>query len=86
MVKREQTTNAVGSGLGNSSRAFRVWVVLAASALGVLILALLPGGANAAAAVPSGFKESIILSRTAGGLSNPTNLESSKDGRLFVAE
>src|SRR5215211_6585421 len=37
---------------------------------------------DAEAALPSGFEESVVLS----GLNQPTNVEFSEDGRVFVAE
>jgi glucose/arabinose dehydrogenase len=61
----------------------RVWTVLAALLLAVIIVASLrPLEANAVATLPSGFQERVVL----GGLSEPTNVEFSKDGRIFVAE
>jgi glucose/arabinose dehydrogenase len=61
----------------------RVWTVLAALLLAVIIVASLrPLEANAQATLPSGFQERVVL----GGLSEPTNVEFSKDGRIFVAE
>jgi glucose/arabinose dehydrogenase len=67
----------------STSKLFRVWIVLAAVVLAVILLALLrPLDAYAAATLPSGFQERIVLS----GLTQPTNVEFSKDGRVFVAE
>jgi glucose/arabinose dehydrogenase len=67
----------------NTSQLFRVWIVLAAVVLaGILVASLRPLEANAQATLPSGFRESVIFS----GLSDPTNVEFSKDGRVFVAE
>ena len=86
MLKGEQATYVAGPQLGKILRPLRVWVVLATLALSVLILASLPGAANAAPTVPDGFKDSIVLSRTVGGLQNSTNLEFSNNGMLFVAE
>ena len=43
---------------------------------------LAPVSVNAVATLPSGFQEEVALS----GLTNPTNIEFSKDGRVFVAE
>jgi len=61
----------------------RVWVVLAALALAVTLVALLsPSGAQAVPALPSGFQDSVVLS----GLTNPTTVQFAKDGRVFVAE
>jgi glucose/arabinose dehydrogenase len=66
-----------------TSQLFKVWIMLAAVVLAVILVALLsPLKANAAATLPSGFQERIVLS----GLSDPTNVEFSKDGRVFVAE
>lgn len=43
---------------------------------------LAANSANAVAVLPSGFQEEVALS----GLTNPTNVEFSQDGRVFVAE
>jgi glucose/arabinose dehydrogenase/Ca2+-binding RTX toxin-like protein len=60
-----------------------VWAALLAAILGATILVLLvPVSVNAASTLPSGFQEEVVFS----GLSNPTNVEFSKDGRVFVAE
>ena len=63
---------------------YRLWAVLGAVVLAaVLLLALLsPFKANAVATLPAGFQESVVFS----GLSAPTNVEFSNDGRIFVAE
>jgi glucose/arabinose dehydrogenase len=67
----------------NTSQLFRVWMMLAAVILAVILVALLcPLKANAVATLPSGFQERVVF----GGLSEPTNVEFSKDGRVFVAE
>src|SRR5919202_248051 len=67
----------------STSQLFRVWAVLGAVASAVVLLALLsPLKANAAATLPSGFQEKVVFS----GLTAPTNVEFSKDGRVFVAE
>jgi glucose/arabinose dehydrogenase len=67
----------------NTSQLFRVWMMLAAVILAVVLVALLcPLKANAVATLPSGFQERVVF----GGLSEPTNVEFSKDGRVFVAE
>ena len=69
--------------VGTTSPLFRLWVVLGAVVLSAVLLALLsPLKANAVATLPSGFQESVVFS----GLSAPTNVEFSKDGRIFVAE
>jgi glucose/arabinose dehydrogenase len=47
----------------------------------VLVL-LAANSADAVATLPSGFQEEVALS----GLTNPTNVEFSQDGRVFVAE
>src|ERR687898_910178 len=61
----------------------RVWTVLAALLLAVIIVASLrPPEANAQATLPLGFHEKVVIS----GLSEPANVEFSKDGRIFVAE
>jgi hypothetical protein len=57
--------------------------MLAAGILAVIIVALLPSfKANAVATLPSGFQETVVFS----GLTNPTTVQFSKDGRVFVAE
>ena len=67
----------------STSQLFRVWITLAAVVLAVFLVALLsPLRANAAATLPSGFQQKVVLS----GLSDPTNVEFSKDRRIFVAE
>jgi hypothetical protein len=56
----------------NTSLPFRVWTVLAALLLAVVIVASLhPPEANAQATLPSGFHEKVVFS----GLSEPTNVE-----------
>jgi hypothetical protein len=61
----------------------RVWTVLAALLLAVIIVASRhPLEANAQATLPSGFQEEVVF----GGLSDPANVEFSKDGRIFVTE
>ena len=67
----------------STSQLFRVWIVLAAGVLAVILLALLPPlKANAVATLPSGFQETVVFS----GLTKPTTVQFSKDGRAFVAE
>ena len=57
--------------------------MLGAVVLATILLALLPPTeADAVSTLPSGFQESTVFS----GLSNPTALQFSKDGRIFVAE
>ncbi|MBA2712155.1 MAG: PQQ-dependent sugar dehydrogenase, partial [Rubrobacteraceae bacterium] len=71
--------------LANSgdSQLFRVWIVLAAVLVAsVLVASLCPLEAEAAATLPSRFQEKVVIS----GLSDPTNVEFAKDGRVFVAE
>ena len=69
--------------VGTTSPLFRLWAVLGAVVLAAVLLALLsPLKANAVATLPSGFQESVVFS----GLTNPTNVEFSQDGRVFVAE
>ena len=61
----------------------RVWTVLAALLLAVIIVASLrPLKANAQATLPLGFHEKVVIS----GLSEPSNVEFSQDGRIFVTE
>jgi glucose/arabinose dehydrogenase len=69
--------------VGTTSPLFRLWVVLGAVVLAAVLLALLsPLKANAVSTLPSGFQESVVFS----GLRNPTTVQFSKDGRVFVAE
>ncbi len=64
-------------------RWFGAWAALLAAILGITALVLLvPVWANAASTLPSGFQEKVAFS----GLTNPTNVEFSEDGRIFVAE
>jgi glucose/arabinose dehydrogenase len=66
-----------------TSQLFGVWIVLAAVVLAAIVVALLtPLQANAVATLPSRFQERVVF----GNLSKPTNVEFSKDGRIFVAE
>jgi len=74
---------SVSKVVGRTSQLFRLWAVLGAVALAAVILVLLsPLEGNAVATLPSGFQESVVFS----GLTKPTNVEFSKDGRVFVAE
>jgi glucose/arabinose dehydrogenase/Ca2+-binding RTX toxin-like protein len=69
--------------LGRTSQLVRMWVMLGAVVLAAILLTLLPPTeADAVSTLPSGFRESTVLS----GLTNPTALQFSKDGRVFVAE
>src|SRR5215212_11945064 len=69
--------------VGRTSQLVRMWAVLGAVALAAILLALLsPLKANAAPTLPAGFQDSVVFS----GLTDPTNVEFSKDGRVFVAE
>ena len=67
-----------------TSRSFGVLAALAAAvALAAILLALLPPvAADAASTLPSGFTESTVIS----GLTHPTTVKFSSDGRVFVAE
>jgi glucose/arabinose dehydrogenase len=66
-----------------TTQLFRVWVVLTAVVLAATLVALLnPLRANAAATLPSRFQQKVVFS----GLTKPTNVQFSKDGRVFVAE
>ncbi len=61
----------------------RVWAALLTATLTATVLVLLAANsANAVTVLPSGFQEEVALS----GLTNPTNIEFSQDGRVFVAE
>ena len=75
--------NLVAKGRGETPRLFGVWTALVAAILAAAVLVLLaPGSANAVSTLPSGFQEEAVIS----GLTNPTNVEFSQDGRVFVAE
>jgi glucose/arabinose dehydrogenase len=66
-----------------SSQPSGLWAVAAASILAAVVLTVLSSvAANAAPTLPSGFQEKVVFS----GLTNPTNVEFSQDGRVFVAE
>jgi glucose/arabinose dehydrogenase len=69
--------------VGRTSQLVRIWAVLGAVVLAAILLALLPSTeADAVSTLPSGFQESTVFS----GLNNPTALQFSKDGQIFVAE
>src|SRR5215217_7999072 len=69
--------------VGRTSQLVRIWVVLGAVVLATILLATtLPSKADAVSTLPSGFQESTVFS----GLTNPTALQFSKDGRVFVAD
>jgi glucose/arabinose dehydrogenase len=69
--------------VGRTSQLVRMWAVLGAVVLAAILLALLPPTeADAVSTLPSGFQETTVFS----GLTNPTALQFSKDGRIFVAE
>ena len=64
-------------------RLFRAWAALLFATLAAMVLVLLaPVSANAVSTLPSNFQEEVVVS----GLTNPTNVEFSTDGRVFVAE
>jgi glucose/arabinose dehydrogenase len=64
-------------------RWFGVWAALLAAIFGAAILVLLVAvSAKAVSTLPSGFQEEVVFS----GLTNPTAVEFSEDGRIFVAE
>ena len=66
-----------------TERRLRVWAALLTATLAATVLVLLAANsADAVATLPSGFQEEVALS----GLTNPTNVEFSQDGRVFVAE
>src|SRR5918997_797427 len=68
---------------GKIKQLLRVWVVLAAIVLAATAVTLLPpSGADAVSTVPAGFQDSVAFS----GLTYPTTVQFSKDGRVFVAE
>src|SRR3712207_5816122 len=75
--------NLVKKGRGETPRLFGVWTALLAAILAAAVLVLLaPVSANAVSTLPSGFQETVVFS----GLTNPTALQFSQDGRIFVAE
>src|ERR687890_1314671 len=75
--------NLVVKERGETPRLFGVWTTLLAAILAAAVLVLLaPVSANAVSTLPSGFQEEEVFSF----LTNPTNVEFSKDGRVFVAE
>ncbi|UWP83836.1 PQQ-dependent sugar dehydrogenase [Dactylosporangium fulvum] len=55
---------------------------LAAALMASVITPIAGGQPAAAATMPTGFQEQVVFS----GLNNPTNIEFSPDGRVFVAE
>ena len=68
---------------GKTKQLLRVWAVMAAMALAVTLVSVLsPSGADAVPTLPAGFQDSVAF----GGLANPTTVQFSKDGRVFVAE
>jgi glucose/arabinose dehydrogenase len=65
------------------SSSSNIVAVLVAMVLSTLLLTSpSSSAANAAARLPSGFKDSVVFS----GLTNPTAVQFSNDGRIFVAE
>src|SRR5215210_5811166 len=75
--------NLVAKGRGEPPRLSGVWTALLAAILAAAVLVLLaPVSANAVSTLPSGFQEEAVVS----GLTNPTNVEFSQDGRVYVAE
>src|SRR5215213_5357583 len=75
--------NLVAKERMKTPRLFGVWTALVAAILAAAALVLLaPVSANAVATLPSGFQEEAVIS----GLTNPSNVEFSQDGRVFVAE
>src|SRR5215212_800326 len=75
--------NLVAKERRKTPRLFGVWTALVAALLAAAVVVLLaPISANAVATLPSGFQEEAVLS----GLTNPSNVEFSQDGRVFVAE
>jgi glucose/arabinose dehydrogenase/PKD repeat protein len=74
---------SLGLMAGRTKQLLRVGVVLAAAVLAATLVTLLPSsGAGAVPTLPAGFQDSIVFS----GLTNPTAVQFSKDGRVFVAE
>jgi glucose/arabinose dehydrogenase len=65
-----------------SMRRRTVRAFLAAVLMASVFVPLTGGQPAAASALPTGFQEQIVYS----GLTNPTNIEFSPDGRVFVAE
>ena len=66
-----------------TERRLRVWAALLTATLAATVSVLLAANsADAVATLLPGFQEEVALS----GLTNPTNVEFSQDGRVFVAE
>ncbi len=67
----------------STSQLLRVWIALAGAIAAVILVTLLrPHEANATPTLPSGFQQTIVFAAS----TSPTNVEFSKDGRVFVAE
>jgi glucose/arabinose dehydrogenase len=70
-------------GRRKTSQPLRVSAVLGAAVLAAILLVLVRSySADAAPTLPSGFQERVAFD----GLTNPTTVQFSKDGRVFVAE
>jgi glucose/arabinose dehydrogenase len=70
-------------GVRRHSPCFAISMMVAAAILAATVLAVLsPDRAGAAAVSPSGFRDEVVLD----GLTNPTAVKFSKDGKVFVAE
>src|SRR5918993_1526071 len=84
MVKTNKSRVQLSPAHRVNKHVVRVLVMLTAGALAATLLSFLlrPIEANGATTLPPGFQESVAFS----GLTAPTNVEFSKDGRLFVAE
>src|SRR5918994_2314606 len=84
MVKTNKSRVQLSPAHRVNKHVVRVLVMLTAGALAATLLSFLlrPIEANGATTLPPGFQESVAFS----GLTAPTNVEFSKDGRAFVAE
>jgi glucose/arabinose dehydrogenase len=58
------------------------WFGVCAALLAAILVLLVAVSAKAVSTLPSGFQEEVVFS----GLTNPTAVEFSEDGRIFVAE
>jgi glucose/arabinose dehydrogenase len=67
--------------VGGRARIALIWAILVFAIL-VAVVSLLSVPVDAVPALPAGFRDEVVLD----GLDNPTNVEFSRDGRVFVAE
>jgi glucose/arabinose dehydrogenase len=74
----------MAKGTPTTGQAFGVWAVavLVASIAAIVLVPFGAAPADAVGTLPTGFQEEVAFS----GLTNPTNVEFSQDGRVFIAE